>query len=264
LDLIVRTFCTAEHHIVFAEPSFVVYRMAALAHGVPFTAVPLRDYVHDLPAMTAAVRPNTRVVFVANPNNPTGTGVTADALTAFVRSVPAEVIVVIDEAYIEYADPLPVDALTLRESHPNVVCLRTFSKIYGLAALRLGYAVANAEIVHYLDCVRAPFNVSSIAQAAGLAALGDTEHVKASCELNRSERARIAAALVGRGIKVVPSQANFVLIELGRPAQPIYQALLQRGVIVRPIAVLPNCLRVTIGLPAENDRLLSSLAEVLA
>ena len=264
IDLIVRTFCTAQHHLVFAEPSFVVYRMAALAHGVPFTAVPLADYRHDLPAMAAAVQGDTRVLFVANPNNPTGTYVTRDELVRFLKQAPRDVIVVLDEAYIEYADAEDFpDALKLRELHPRLISLRTFSKIHGLAALRLGYAVAAPEIVHYLDCVRAPFNVNSMAQAAGLAALDDVEHVSKSRMLNQRERERLTGGLGSRGVRVVPSQANFILIDLARPAQPIYQALLEKGVIVRPMPALPTCLRVTLGLPEENDRFLGALLEVL-
>jgi len=264
LDLLVRTFCTSEHHIVFADPAFVVYRMAALAHGVPHTAVPLHDLRHDLPAMLRALRPNTRLVFIANPNNPTGTHVTQSELMTFLEAVPPEVIVALDEAYIEYATASDFpDGMKLRSLHPRLVCLRTFSKAYGLAGLRLGYAVAPAELVHHLDCVRAPFNVSSVAQAAGIAALGDQEHVRRVCEGNRLERQRVTESLRQQGLAVMPSQANFVLIDLARPAQAIYQSLLSKGVIVRPIPVLATCLRVTIGLPQENDRFLATLTEVL-
>jgi histidinol-phosphate aminotransferase len=265
LDLLVRTFCTGQHHVVFAEPSFVVYRMACLAHGVPYTAVPLTaDLRHDLPAMLAAVRSETRLVFIANPNNPTGTYVSLDELTQFLKQLPRSVIVALDEAYLEYAtaNDFP-NGLQLRELHPGLVVLRTFSKAYGLAALRLGYAIAPAELVHYLDCVRAPFNVSSVAQAAGIAALDDQEHVRRVVELNRSERARLTQEVSQRGLAVTVSQANFVLIDLARPAPPIYQALLNRGVIVRPMPSLPTSLRVTVGVPEENERFLAALDEVL-
>ncbi|HEX2881017.1 MAG TPA: histidinol-phosphate transaminase [Polyangiaceae bacterium] len=265
LDLLVRTFCTSQHHVVFAEPSFVVYRMACLAHGVPCTAVPLtQDLRHDLPAMAAAVRSETRLIFIANPNNPTGSYVSLAELSKFLQQVPREVIVALDEAYIEYAtaDDFP-NGLQLRELHPQLVCLRTFSKAYGLAALRLGYAIAPKQLVHYLDCVRAPFNVNSVAQAAGIAALDDQKHVQQVTALNGSERERLTQALTQRGIRVWPSQANFVLIDLARPAQPIYQALLNTGVIVRPMPSLPTSLRVTVGVPEENQRFLSALDQVL-
>lgn len=265
LDLLVRTFCTAQHHVVFAEPAFVVYRMACLAHGVPFSAVPLDDFRHDLPAMATAIEPNTRLVFIANPNNPTGTYVSRQDLSAFLQRVPREVIVAVDEAYIEYAtaEDFP-DALQLRALHPNLVVLRTFSKIYGLAGLRLGYAVAPRQLVYYLDCVRAPFNVNVMAQGAGVAALDDREHLHKSRELNARERERMTHVLTQLGVRVVPSQANFLLLDLARPAAGIYQALLQRGVIVRPLGVLPNCLRVSLGLPEENDRFASALTQALA
>jgi histidinol-phosphate aminotransferase len=265
LELLVRTFCTPNEHIVFGHPSFVVYRMAALAQGVPFSAVPLRDQVHDLDAMLAAVQPNTRLVFIANPNNPTGTYVARNALESFLSNLRSDVIVALDEAYIEYTDAADFpDGLELRQAYPRLVVLRTFSKIYGLAALRLGYAIGDAELIYRMNCVRAPFNTSSIAQAAGLAALDDAEHVEKSRKLNSSERSRITEALTSKGIHVVPSQANFVLVDVARPATEVYDQLLRKGVIVRPIPPLPTCLRVTIGLPRENDRFLAALAEVLS
>lgn len=265
LDLLVRTFCTSQHHVVFGDPSFVVYRMACLAHGVPHTAVPLtHDLRHDLPAMRAAVRSDTRLIFIANPNNPTGSYVSLDELSKFLEQVPRDVIVALDEAYIEYATASDFpNGLRLRGLHPKLVCLRTFSKAYGLAALRLGYAIAPQELVHYLDCVRAPFNVNSLAQAAGIAALDDQAHVQKVTELNGSEREQLTQALIQRKIRVWPSQANFVLIDLARPAQPIYQALLNQGVIVRPMPSLPTSLRVTVGVPEENQRFLDALDQVL-
>jgi histidinol-phosphate aminotransferase len=265
LDLLVRTFCTPQQHVVFADPSFVVYRMACLAHGVPHSAVPLtQDLRHDLPGMLAAVRSDTRLIFIANPNNPTGTYVSLAELSKFLEQVPREVIVALDEAYIEYATARDFpNGLRLRQLHPNLVCLRTFSKAYGLAALRLGYAIAPKEIVHYLDCVRAPFNVNSVAQAAGIAALDDQEHVQKVTALNATERERLVQQLSQRGFHVWPSQANFVLIDLARPAVPIYQALLNEGVIVRPMPSLPTSLRVTVGVPEENQRFLAALDRVM-
>ena len=265
LDLVVRTFATPEHHIVFGEPAFVVYRIAALSGGVPFTAVPLVNLVHDLPAMAAAVTPKTRVLFVANPNNPTGTHVGKNAVERLLREVPPEVIVVMDEAYFEYADaPDYPSSLELRHLRERLVVMRTFSKAYGLAALRVGYAVAPAPIIDYMNRVRAPFNVTTPAQAAAIAALDDRAHVEKSVALNRKERARVVSGLETLGVKTAPTQANFVLADVGRPARPVYDALLRRGVIVRPFASLPTSVRVTFGLPEENDRFLGSLGEVLA
>ncbi|HKO53865.1 MAG TPA: histidinol-phosphate transaminase [Polyangiaceae bacterium] len=265
LDLVVRTFCTSEHHIVFAEPSFVVYRIAALAHGVPFTAVPVRDLTHDLEAMLAAITPRTRLVFVGNPNNPTGTYVKLDAVRRFLRAVPPEVVVLMDEAYIEYTSAADFpDCLTLRGERERLIVCRTFSKIYGLAGLRVGYGISTAELVGYMNRVRAPFNVGNLGQVAAIAALDDVEHVRQSRELNLSERDRVAARLAAMGLTVTPSQANFYLVDVKQSGRAIYDALLRKGVIVRPFASLPNSLRVTVGKPAENDRFLNALSEVLS
>jgi histidinol-phosphate aminotransferase len=265
LDLTVRAFATPAHHIVFGDPAFVVYRIASLAGGVPFTAVPLNHHVHDLPAMAAAATPKTRVVFVANPNNPTGTHVGRAAVEDFLRSVPPEVIVVMDEAYFEYADaPDYPSSLELRGLRERLIVMRTFSKIYGLAGLRVGYAIGPSELIGYMNRVRAPFNVSSVGQAAALAAIDDREHVERSRAMNLSERRRVTERLAGMGLYVAPSQANFVMVDLARPARPVYDALLRRGVIVRPFGNLPSCLRVTLGLPEENARFLHELGAVLA
>lgn len=265
LDLAVRTFCTPAQHVVFAEPSFVVYRIAALAGGVPFTAVPLTaGLVHDLPAMAAAVTPATRLLFVANPNNPTGTHVGRGAVERLLREVPPHVIVVMDEAYLEYADaPDYPNSLELRGLRERLLVLRTFSKIYGLAALRVGYAVGPRPLIDYMNRVRAPFNVGTLAQAAAIAALDDQAHVEAARSLNQGERRRVTAALEARGLAVAPSQANFVLVDVKRPARPVYDALLKKGVIVRPFASLPTSLRVTLGTERENDRFLGALEAVL-
>jgi histidinol-phosphate aminotransferase len=263
LDLLVRTFATREHHIVFAEPSFVVYRIAALAHGVPFTAVPLRDLRHDLSAMAAAVTPQTRLLFVANPNNPTGTHVGREDVERMLRQVPPHVIVVMDEAYIEYADAADFpDSLLLRGLRDRLIVVRTFSKIYGLAGLRVGYAIGPERLVDYMNRVRAPFNVGVLGQAAAIAALDDDDHVQQSRSLNIKERARLTSELSALGFRVAPSQANFVFVELGRSARPVYEALLQKGVIVRPFASLPTSLRITVGTEAQNQRFLKAIGEV--
>ena len=265
LDLAVRTFCTSEHHIVFAEPAFVVYRIAALAHGVPFTAVPLRDLTHDLEAMLAAVTPRTRLVFVGNPNNPTGTYVNLNALRRFLRAVPPEVIVLIDEAYIEYTSAADFpDSMKLRGERERLIICRTFSKIHGLAGLRVGYGVSTPELVGYMNRVRAPFNVGNLGQVAAIAALDDVDHVRNSRELNDRERERVSARLSAMGLTVTPSQANFYLLDVKQSGRAVYDALLRKGVIVRPFASLPNSIRVTVGKPSENDRFLSALGVVLA
>lgn len=263
LELVMRTFCTQAHHVVFAHPSFVVYRMASLVQGVPFTAVPLdADLRHDLDAMAGAITEKTRVVYIANPNNPTGTYVGQAALERFLGSVPADVIVVMDEAYLEYADaPDHPDSLKLRGLHENLVTVRTFSKAYGLAALRVGYAVLPAQLCDYVNRVRAPFNVNHLAQCAALAALDDTEFLARTRELNLRERRRVAQRLAPLVKRVVPSQANFLYVELGRDARTVYDQLLRRGVIVRCFE--PQALRITIGLESENDRMLEALHDIL-
>jgi histidinol-phosphate aminotransferase len=264
IELVVRTFCTAGHHVVFAEPSFVVYRMACLAHGVPFSAVPLRDETHDLEAMAAAVTPQTQVMFIANPNNPTGTHVGRTALENLLKSVPPAVIVVVDEAYIDYADASDFpDALRLRGLRERLIVLRTFSKIYGLAALRVGCAVGPAELLDYMNRVRAPFNVGTLGQVGALAALDDQTHIDRSRLLNREQRARLVVDLSKLGLRVVPSQANFLYVDFGRAVAPLYERLLRLGVIIRPFGSLPMCARITVGTAGENDRLLGALGEVL-
>ena len=266
LDLAVRTFCTPAHHIVFAEPSFVVYRISAMSNGVPFTAVPLSaDLTHDLPAMAAAVKPETRVMFVANPNNPTGTYVSRAAVEKLLRDVPPDVIIVMDEAYLEYADaPDFPDSLELRGLRERLLVLRTFSKIYGLASFRVGYGFGPQNLIDYMNRIRAPFNVSTLAQAAATAALDDTDHVDTARALNKKERQRVTNALGALGLGVTPSQANFVLVDVRRPARAVYEALLRKGVIVRPFPSLPTSLRITLGTERENDRFLAALAEVLS
>jgi histidinol-phosphate aminotransferase len=264
IELLIRTFTTARHHVVFGDPSFVVYRSACLAHGVPHTAVPLRNGVHDLEAMADAVRPATRLVFIANPNNPTGTHVAKEKLQAFLGRVPDDVLVVLDEAYVEFADaPDFADGLSLRTLHPGLVVLRTFSKAYGLAGLRVGYGICPSEVANYLDRVRAPFNVSSMAQAAAIAAWEDLDHLGIVVTMNNRERARLILEFKRLGLSFFPSQANFVLVHFDKDAALLNDRLLDRGIIVRPLPGMPRSLRITVGTPTENDRLLATLAEVL-
>jgi histidinol-phosphate aminotransferase len=262
LELLVTTFATPADHMVFADPSFVVYQMAAAARGVAFTAVPLRDYTHDLPAMAEAVTPRTRLMIVANPNNPTSTHVGQEALEQLLREVPPEVIIVMDEAYLEYADaPDYPNSLRLRHLRERLVVLRTFSKVHGLAALRVGYGVGPAPLIDYMNRVRQPFSVGTLGQVAALAALDDDEHVRRSVAVNRDERERLTRALGEMGLRIPRSQANFVFMQLDRPGRQVYEELLRKGVIVRPFGDT-RFLRVTVGLPAENDRFLTAFSEV--
>lgn len=262
LDVVIRTFCQPGDHVVFAEPSFVVYEMSALASNLTYTAVPLQDFRHPLKVMAAACTENTRVVFIANPNNPTGTYVTYDEVVEFLDTISDEIFVVLDEAYFEFATASDYpDGLKLRHLHDRLIVLRTFSKAYGLAGLRVGYGVLKPEYADYMNRVRAPFNVNALAQAAAIAALDDAEHLRKGIELNRDERQRVTDAVSKLGLAVVPSQANFIYIHLPGQAKALCDRVLQRGVITRMTSA--DGLRVSIGLPEENDRFLAVLSEVL-
>jgi histidinol-phosphate aminotransferase len=265
IDLICRAFAGHDDHAVIGVPSFVCYRLSLRAADVPATEVPLDDGVYwNVDRLLEAVRSNTKLLFLDNPNNPTSTHLAASELARLLRALPAHVVPVIDEAYVHFADaPDYTSALALRGTAPNLIVLRTFSKVFGLAALRVGYAVGPESLLGYLPRVGVPFNLNGVAQAAALAALDDVEHVARCVGNNREERVRVSAALRDLGLEVARSQANFLCVGFARPAQPIYAALLRSGVIVRPIADLPQHLRVSIGLPSENDRLLAALREVL-
>ena len=250
---------------VYAQHSFAVYPLATMARGARSIVVPARDYGHDLQAMLAAIEAQTRLVFIANPNNPTGTFVAADALAAFLARVPATVVVVLDEAYNEYLLPaLRHPSIDWVRRFPNLLVSRSFSKAYGLAGLRMGYGVAQPELTDLLNRVRQPFNTNSLAQAAAIAALADEGFVARSVEVNRQGMVQLTAAFDRLGLRYLPSFGNFVLVQVG-DGSAVYQGLLRRGVIVRPVANygLPQWLRVTIGLAEENDRFIAALREVL-
>lgn len=250
---------------VYAQYSFVVYALATQAVGARAIVVPARDFGHDLDAMRAAIEPDTRVVFIANPNNPTGTFAPAQAIEAFLASVPPDVVVVLDEAYNEYLDPgLRFDSTQWVRRFPNLILSRTLSKAYGLAGLRVGFALAQPELTDLMNRIRQPFNVNSLAQAAAIAALGDADFLERSYEINRQGKARLQTAFDGLGLQYVPSYGNFVLVRVG-DAAAVYERLLRAGVIVRPVAGygLPEWLRVSIGLPEENERFLAALPAAL-
>ena len=250
---------------VYAQHSFAVYPLATQARGARSIVVPARDYGHDLDAMLAAIEADTRLVFVANPNNPTGTFVGADKLAAFLARVPRHVVVVLDEAYNEYLSPeVRLPSIDWVRRVPNLLVSRSFSKAYGLAGLRVGYGVGQAELTDLLNRVRQPFNCNSLAQAAAVAALADDAFVERSVEVTRKGMAQITAAFDALGLRYLPSYGNFVLVQVGDGAA-VYRGLLKRGVIVRPVANygLPQWLRVTIGLPEENQRFIAALHEVL-
>jgi histidinol-phosphate aminotransferase len=266
LDLVARAYLAPGLNAVFSQYAFAVYPISTQAVGAQGKVVPAKEYGHDLEAMLAAIDENTRVVFIANPNNPTGTWFGPDALERFLARVPQNVLVVLDEAYIEYAegDELP-DGLQYLARYDNLLVSRTFSKAYGLASLRVGYALSSAQIADVLNRVRQPFNVNSLALAAACAALDDADYLAKSRQLNDAGMAQLEAGLCELGLSWIPSKGNFIAVDFGRDTAAINQALLREGVIVRPVAGygMPNFLRVSIGLPAENARFLEALAKVL-
>lgn len=274
LEFIARVFLGPGRKALFSEYCFAVYPLATLAQNAEAIVAkalpadhPVMPFGHDLDALAAALTPEVSVVMIANPNNPTGTWVEPAALEAFIAKVPAQTIVVLDEAYIEYFDPaLKPDSRAWLDRYPNLVVTRTFSKTYGLAGLRAGYALSHPSVADLLNRVRQPFNLNMLALLAAEVALGDQAHVAQAVELNRSEMARLKAEFTSLGLKVLPSQANFLTFNVGRDAAPVHKGLLERGVIVRPMASygMPTWLRVSIGTAAENTRFLEALKAALA
>jgi histidinol-phosphate aminotransferase len=263
IGLLTKAFLQAGDEAIVAEPSFVVYNIDVMAAHAGLVTVPLLEHRHNLPAMAKAVTPKTRIIFVCNPNNPTGTYVTTAEVTALLEAVPPDVIVVFDEAYYEYvtASDYP-DTLALLATGRNIVVLRTFSKIYGLAGLRIGYAVSTPEIVQHLNRIRPPFNTNTLAQKGALAALEDEEHVQESRRMNSEGRQFLLDRLKSLDFTVIPSQTNFLYFDAHQDGKHLFEALLRQGVIVRHLG--GTFLRVTIGLPEENQRFLKALQFVLS
>jgi len=257
LDLAAKTFMRDGDEAVMATPSFVVYFMAVQSVGGKSVQVPLKNYTHDLSAMAESVTPATRLIFIANPNNPTGTINKKDEFDRMMERVPDDVLVVIDEAYYEYVtDPDYAEGMKYLRSDKNVLVLRTFSKIYGLAGLRIGYGIARKEILADMNRLRAPFNTGTISQKAALAALADKGHIGLSREVNENGKQYLYRELGALGIPYVPTEANFLYIPVEGSAA-LYEKLLKMGVIIRPMG--PNAVRVTIGLPEENERFIEAL-----
>jgi histidinol-phosphate aminotransferase len=265
LELAARAFLTPGDSALYSQHAFAVYPLAVQAIGATGIEVPARDFGHDPEAMLRAVRSNTRLVFIANPNNPTGTMIQATRLEAFLAAVPEQVLVVLDEAYNEYVPPeFRIDTVAWLDRFPNLMLTRTFSKVYGLAGLRVGYAFAAPGVADVMNRVRQPFNVNSVSLAAAAAALDDTEFVRQSFELNHRGMRQITDGLARLGIEYIRSYGNFVSFKV-KAAASVYQSLLKLGVIVRPIASygMPDYLRVTIGLESENARFVESLEQAL-
>ncbi|GAB4392877.1 MAG: histidinol-phosphate transaminase [Gammaproteobacteria bacterium] len=267
LSLLIQAFTMPGQEVMVSQYGFAMYSIFAKAHGAQVITVPAQEWGCDLMAMLDAITPNTKLIFIANPNNPTGTWISHDALQQFLHDIPRHVLVVIDEAYYEYmqAEKLYPNSLALQKHHDNLVITRTFSKIYGLASLRVGYAIAHPEIVNILNRIRLPFNVNAAASAAAMAALDDQTHVAKSYELNQAGRTQLLTAFKQLQLDVIGNAGNFITVKIGTPAMSIYQNLLKSGIIVR--SLLPynmnEYLRITIGLPDQNQSVIDNLAQLL-
>jgi len=265
IELVVRTFLPPGSSSVFAQHSFAVYDLATQAAGARGIEVPARNFGHDLPAMRAAIRADTRVVFLTNPNNPTGTSCAPEELLSFLESMPSQVLVVLDEAYTDFMPPeRQPDSVAWLERFPNLLLARTCSKVYGLAGLRVGYGLMHPDVAALLNRVRQPFNVNSLALCAASAALQDTQFLSQALQLNRDGMRQITQALTRLGLPYIPSHANFVTFHVS-DGRALFQRLLRQGVIIRSLASygLVNSLRVTIGLPEENQRFIAALEAAL-
>ena len=266
IDLASRALLRPGLDGITSEGSFTLFAIAIRASGANLIQTPMKNYTFDLDAIAAAVTPRTRVIYLANPNNPTATAFGHDDFAAFLKKVPGDVLVVLDEAYHEYAERSDLPrALELFRQYNNILTLRTFSKVYGLAGLRIGYGIGHPTLVAEMNKLRTPFNVTSVGQAAALAALDDTEHVRRSIETNRAERRRLVLELTKLHLSPVPSETNFLFIPVGPFAKSLCDELLHEGVIVRALAWMgfPDAIRISVGSPAENTKLLAALGYAL-
>jgi histidinol-phosphate aminotransferase len=272
LELVARVFLAPGREAVFSEHAFAVYPIVTQAVGATASVAEANapdhhsPYGHSLENMMWRVNTQTRVVFIANPNNPTGTWLDRESLASFMMAIPSDTLIIIDEAYFEYVqEPTYGSVVQWLQTYPNLVVTRTFSKIYGLAGLRIGYALSNPEVADLLNRVRQPFNVNALAQVAALAALEDTPHIRRSVQINRAGLNQLTEAFELRDLAYIPSVGNFICVDVGRPASFVYEALLTRGIIVRPVANygFPNHLRITVGTRAHNQRVIEALDEAL-
>ncbi len=267
IDLASRVLLSPGREGITSEGSFALFSIAIRASGGKLILTPQKNFGFDLDAIAREVTPQTRIIYVANPNNPTGTAFGAAEFSAFLKRVPGDVLIVLDEAYREYADrkDLP-EAMKLFREYNNILTLRTFSKVYGLAGLRIGYGIGHPTLVAEMNKLRTPFNVTSVGQAAALAALDDEEHVVRSVEINRGERRRLQEGLKKMGLAPVESETNFVFVPIGPRAKTLCDELLHEGVIIRPLGWMgfPEAIRISVGSPAENTKLLGALEHALA
>jgi histidinol-phosphate aminotransferase len=266
LDMVARVFLEAGAESLFSQHAFAVYPISSQAVGATLKVAPAKDYGHDLDAMSALISDRTRVIWIANPNNPTGTWLPSGELRAFLESVPENIVLVVDEAYVEYVqEPDYPDTSEWLGDFPNLIVTRTFSKAYGLAGLRVGYALSHRDIADLLNRVRQPFNVNSLALAAATAALEDQVFIRRAVQINREGMEQLSTGFTEMGLTFIPSVGNFVSVDVQRPGAEVDEALLRAGCITRPVAAygLPNHLRISVGLAEENRRVLETLKKVL-
>lgn len=262
LDIITRCFADRHSEVIFSEYAFAVYAISCQAVGARAVVAPSKHWGHDLNAMYEHITDKTKLIFIANPNNPTGTSINSEELLAFMNRVPERVVVVLDEAYCEYiSDADFPDGMSLVKEYSNLIVTRTFSKAWGLASLRVGYAVSHPDIANILNRVRHPFNVNSFALAAATAVLNDVDYLKNSVECNAKGMLQIEGAIEELGLEYIPSKGNFITFNTGRDGLDVYQKLLRMGVIVRPVSNygMPSFLRVSIGLEQENEKFIAAL-----
>jgi histidinol-phosphate aminotransferase len=266
IEFIIRTFVSPNENIITGNPSFIIYKLAGISHNREEITIPLKaDFSYDLDKIRKAVNEKSKVIFLANPNNPTGQIFHIHEFEHFLAHIRDDIVICIDEAYAEYVDdPEVPNGLEYAPYRNRLIVLRTFSKIYGLAGLRVGYGISHKELISYMDRVRPPFNVNRMAQAAAIAALDDQAHIQKSIEINRQGRQFLQSELERLQIKFYPSQTNFILVDFEEPADPVYQILLKKGFITRPVQNygLPNCLRITIGREEQNRALVKTLEEI--
>ena len=262
LEMFARAFVSEKDSVVYSQHAFAVYGLVTQAINAEAIEVPAKGFAHDLEAMAKAVKDNTKLIFIANPNNPTGTWFEEAEFEGFMQQIPSHVIVVLDEAYVEYF-PENFNSLKFLEKYPNLIISRTLSKCYGLAALRVGFALASAQVTDFLNRIRQPFNVNHLAMVAAVAALKDEDFIEKSRIANKAGMAQLEAGFQALGLNYVPSRANFLLVDVQADPAQTFNALLKEGVIVRPVGIA-NHLRVSIGTEAENAKFLTALAKVLS
>lgn len=266
LEITAHTFLNRDDEVIFSQYTFIVYPLVSQAINAKAVVVPAKDYGHDLEGFLAAISDKTKVIYIANPNNPTGTFLTTAQIEAFLAQVPQHILVILDEAYTEFTLPDErVPSFSIMQKYPNLVVCRTLSKAYGLAGLRIGYMVSSAEVAELCNRVRQPFNCNSLALSAAIAVVNDDEFIEKVADNNRQGLKQLQIFCHEKGLDYIPSKGNFITLDLKQPAMPIFQKLLENGVIVRPIAGygLPNHLRVSIGLPEENQRFMDVLSMIL-